>query len=341
MKSKGWFLKNIREFELVEREVSDPAENEVIIEVVYAGICGSDLHAYVGEHPLIATGKILGHEFVGRIVKKGRKVKELEVGDPVVIEPSLTCGKCYNCTHGRYNICYELDVIGCTKTDGGFQNYIKLPANKVYKIEGIPLKRAVLTEPFAVSIHGVRRSSFKPGDEVLVVGCGPIGFFVITFLYFSGAGKIVAIDLLKERLERVRKFFPNVVTKKLEEYNPSVFHKGGPDVVFECVGNDAAINFAIDNVRKGGEVILMGVPKSKTTAKLIFVQDREIDLRGSLMYTKDDYLIALNLLKNPTIDYDSLITNIFEFEKLPEAFEYVLENKNKVFKVLVKVSSEA
>ena len=197
MKSKGWFLKDIRKFELVEREITEPQEDEVVIEVAYAGICGSDLHAYLGEHPLVEPGKILGHEFTGKITKKGDGVTNFEIGDYVVVEPSLTCGKCYSCTHGRYNICYELDVIGCTKTDGGFQEYIKLPANKVYKVEGIPLKRATLTEPFAVSIHGVRRSSFKPGDDVMVIGCGPIGFFVTAFLCFSGVGKLVVVDLLE------------------------------------------------------------------------------------------------------------------------------------------------
>jgi len=337
VKNMEWYFKDIRKFELVEGEIPSPGEDEVVIEVMYAGICGSDLHAYTGKHPLVKPGKILGHEFVGKIFKKGGNVEELQEGDWVVVEPSLTCGKCYNCAHGRYNICRELDVIGCTKTNGGFQKYVVVPANKVYKIEGLPPKRAVLTEPFAVGIHGVRRSSFKPGDEALVIGCGPIGAFVTIFLYLSGARKIIAVDPIEERLIKIRKLCPGVITAKPDSLDLRSFSREGPDVVFECVGSDDSINFAIKNARKGTDIILLGVPRSVTRAELIFVQDGELNLKGSLMYTRDDFLIAMDLLKKNDVDYDSIITNVFAFEDLPEAFEYALNNKSKVLKVLIKI----
>ncbi|MGB9857419.1 MAG: zinc-dependent alcohol dehydrogenase [Dictyoglomaceae bacterium] len=339
MKNMGWLLKDIRKLELIETPYPIPKENEVLIEVIYAGICGSDLHAYQGEHPFVKPGIVLGHEFVGKIIGKGKKVNNFNEGDYVAIEPSLTCGKCYNCTHGRYNICRDLDVIGCTKTNGGFQKYIAIPSHKVYKIEEISLKRAVLTEPLAVGIHGVRRSSFKPGDEALVIGSGPIGLLTTIFLYLSSAKKIILVDPLEKRLHLAKRLCPNILAIKPEELNKDLFTQEGPDVVFECVGIDQTINMAIENARKGTDVILLGVPRELSTAELIYIQDREINFKGSLMYTKDDYLIAIDLLRRNQVNYEALITHIYPFDKLAEAFEDIINYKENYFKVIIEISS--
>jgi len=338
MKNMGWLLKDIEKLELIETPYPITKEDEVLLEVKYAGICGSDLHAYKGEHPFVKPGIILGHEFVGKIIEKGEKVENLEKGDYVVIEPSLTCGKCYNCIHGRYNICKDLDVIGCTKTNGGFQKYISIPSHKVYKINDIPLKRAILTEPLAVAIHGVRRSSFKPGDEVLVIGSGPIGLLTTIFLYLSSAKKIVLVDTLEKRLKIAQNLCPNILAIKPTDLKSYLFTNEGPDVVFECVGIDETINMAIENARKGTDLILLGVPKEISKAKLIYIQDREINFKGSLMYTKDDYLISLDLLRKNQVNYDALISHVYPFDKLSEAFKDILNYKENYFKVIIEIT---
>lgn len=340
MKNFGWLLKEIGKLDLTETPYPALKDDDLLLEVIYVGICGSDLHAYLGEHPFVKPGIVLGHEFVGKIIEKGKNVTNFEVGDFVVVEPSLTCGKCYNCIHGRYNICKELDVIGCTKTNGGFQKYISVPYYKAYKVNDIPLKRAVLTEPLAVAVHGVRRSSFKPGDEVLVIGAGPIGLLTTIILYISNAKKIVLVDTLEKRLNLARSLCPGIQISKPQDLNKELFLQEGPDVTFECVGIDETINMAIEFARKGSEIILLGVPKEISTAKLIYIQDRELNLKGSLMYTKDDYMIALDLLKKNQVDYESLITHIYPFNKLPEAFENILKNKEDYFKVIVDVHKE-
>lgn len=340
MKNMGWLLKDIRKLELIETPSENPKDNEVLLEVIYAGICGSDLHAYLGEHPFVKPGIVLGHEFVGRVIEKGKYVENVEVNDFVVVEPSLTCGICYNCTHGRYNICKNLDVIGCTKTNGGFQKYIKIPSHKVYKVNDIPLKRAVLTEPLAVAVHGVRRSSFKPGDEVLVIGSGPIGLLTTIFLYLSSAKKIVLVDVLDKRLNLAQNLCPGIITVKPEDLTFSFFTNEGPDLVFECVGVDQTINMAIEYARKGTDIILMGVPKEISTAKLVYIQDRELNLKGSLMYTKDDYIIALELLRKNQVNYEALITHIYPFNRVSEAFEDILNYKDQYFKVIIDVKGE-
>ncbi len=340
MRNYGWLLKNIKNLELIETPYPEVKEDQILLEVLYTGICGSDLHAYLGEHPFVKPGIVLGHEFVGKVIDKGKSVLNLEIGDFIVVEPSLTCGKCYNCTHGRYNICKELDVIGCTKTNGGFQKYISVPYYKAHKINDIPLKRAILTEPLAVAIHGVRRSSFKPGDEVLIIGSGPIGVLTTIVLYLSNPKKIVLVDPLEKRLKLAKDLCLEIITVKPKDLNNNLFSQEGPDITFECVGIDESINMAIEFARKGSEIILLGVPQKISKAELIYIQDRELNLKGSLMYTKDDYLIALDLLRKNQVNYEKLITHIYPFSRVPEAFENILNNKEDYFKVIIDVQVE-
>ncbi len=339
MKNEGWYFEDLRTFKRVDNPVPEPLPEEVVIEVGYVGICGSDLHAYTGEHPLVSPGKILGHEFTGRITKIGDEVKDLKIGDNVVVEPSISCGTCYNCTHGRYNICNELKVIGCVGHDGAFQHFVSVPAQKVYTLGEFSMKLATLTEPFAVGVHGVRRSSFKPGNEVLVIGAGPIGLFTAIFLHFSGAKKLVIIDLIDERLRFARDLIPGAITIKPEEFRKDMFTFEGPDLIFECVGTDATMNTAIESARKGTEILLVGVPPAISNVKMIYVQDRELKITGSLMYVKEDFLVAMDLLEKGMVDFDKIVTGVYAFDELPEAFEYTLSNKAKCIKTLIRVGN--
>lgn len=340
MKNYGWLLKDIKNLEIIEPPYPEVKEDQILLEVLYTGICGSDLHAYLGEHPFVKPGIILGHEFVGKVIEKGKNVFNFEMGDFVVVEPSLTCGKCYNCIHGRYNICKELDVVGCTKTNGGFQKYISIPYYKAYGINDIPLKRSILTEPLAVAVHGIRRSSFKLGDEVLIIGGGTIGLLTTIVLYLSNPKKIVLVEPLEKRLNLAKDLCPGISTVKPKDLKSNLFSQEGPDITFECVGIDETINMAIEFARKGSEIILLGVPQEISKAKLIYIQDRELNLRGSLMYTRDDYLIALDLLRKNQVNYEKLITHTYPFSKVAEAFESILNNKEEYFKVIIDIQRD-
>ncbi len=339
MRNKGWYFEEVGRLVPVENEVPLPSAGEVVVRVAFAGICGSDLHAFRGEHPLVAPGKILGHEFSGEIFSVGEDVRELSVGLHVVIEPSITCGRCYNCTHGRYNICADLSVIRCVDHDGGFQEFVAVPAKKAYPLEEIPLDVATLVEPFAVAVHGVRISGFRPGDEALVIGAGPIGLLTCSFLVRSGARRVVVLDLIEERLSFAKELLPEIAAIKSEEFSRNLFSSEGPDLVFECVGLDDTINAAINYALKGTEVVLMGVPAEESSINFIFVQDRELKITGSLMYVKEDYLIALDMLRRARIDFSRMITRIFDFGELPQAFEHALKNKRQAVKTFVRIGN--
>lgn len=337
--NEKWIFKDLKKIIKVKGSFPELQPDEVILKVLYVGICGSDLHAYEGTHPLVHPEIVLGHEVTGEIIKIGSSVKNLKIGDKVVLEPNISCGECYNCKHGKYNICENLKVIGCVGRDGGLQNFVALPANKLYKVNNIPPKLATLIEPFSVGIHSVRISSFTPGNEVLLYGAGPIGIFTSIFLYLSGAKKIVVVDLVEKRLQFLSSLLPGIITTTPADTNiKGYFTFDGPDIVFDCVGADATLNMAIDNARKGDEIVLVGVPSSNSNVKLIYVQDRELTIRGSLMYVVEDYLTAINLLEKNQIDYEKIITHVFPFDKVPEAYEYALNNKNEVLKILIEVN---
>ncbi len=336
--NEKWVFKGIRKMIKVKDSFPEIKDNEAIVKVKYVGICGSDLHAYEGKHPLVHPEITLGHEMSGEIVKLGKGVSNLKIGEKVVLEPNLSCGECYNCKQGKYNICENLKVIGCVGRDGALQKFVALPAEKLYKVNNLTPKLATLVEPFAVGIHGVRISSFTPGDEVLVYGAGPIGIFTSSFLYLSGAKKIVVVDLIERRLEFLNNLLPGIITTTPKDSNIKKFFSfDGPDITFECVGVDATINMAIENSRKGSEIVLIGVPPFNSNVKLIYVQDRELKIQGSLMYVKKDYITAINLLEKNQINFEKIITNIFGFEDVPKAYEFALNNKENVLKILIEV----
>jgi len=146
--------------------------------------------------------------------------------------------------------------------------------------------------------------------------------------------------VLDKRLHLAKTLCPGIITIKPEELNPNLFTQEGPDLVFECVGVDQTINMAIEYARKGTDIILMGVPREISTAKLIYIQDRELNLKGSLMYTKDDYLIAIDLLRKNQLNYEALITHLYPFDKVSEAFEDILKYKEEYFKVIIDIKGE-
>jgi len=182
-----------------------PKGKEVLIKVRNCGICGSDIHAYFGKHPFISTPIVLGHEFSGDVEEVGSRVKNIKVGERVTVEPSLVCGKCYQCQEGRYNICQSLKVIGC-QAPGALAQYITVPAEKVIPVpESVSYEKAAMIEPTAVGFHSVRRSHLKKGDNVLILGAGPIGILTLQAVRAGGAGKIIITDLNDCRLNMAKR----------------------------------------------------------------------------------------------------------------------------------------
>ena len=326
---------------------ASPDAGEVRIRGTVVGICGSDTHAACGHHPFIDLPYRPGHEVIGVVDAVGVGVDDSWVGTRVVVEPNLACGHCTQCRAGRYNICQELLVLGC-QTPGGLADSFTVAVDRVIALDpALDDDHAILIEPLATPVHAVRRAAETVGDlrdrPVVVIGAGPIGLFVLLALREAGA-KVVVADLLASKRERAERlgaagtFDPTAS----DAVTSALALLGGPAaVVVDCVARESSVAQAIELVDKGGAVMVVGVAAGAVPVRLDLIQDREIALIGSLMYVREDYTAAMDLLSSGAVPVDEIITARYDFEHSAEAFGASMDPEN--VKVLVNIggASEA
>ncbi len=311
-----------------------------MLKIAYSGICGSDLHAYQGKHPFIDLPATPGHEFSGYIEAVGEGVTGFTKGQRVTVEPSLVCGKCYLCKTGRYNICESLRVMGC-QGDGAMADYFVVPADKVVAIpDNLSLKHAALVEPMAVGVHAVRRSKIQVGSNVVILGAGTIGLGILQVAKMAGAKRIVVTDLIDDRLELAKQLgATRVINPKKEDPVKTLLTEKpyeGWDVIFEAVGIETTIRQALDIVRKGGQVVVVGVFGDETKVIMGNVQDRETEIIGTLMYLRRDFSDAVDYIASGQVQVEPLITSIFPLDDVAKAFQTAMDGQHQL-KVLFEI----
>lgn len=328
---------------IIFEEVKIPKvkDNDALIEIRAVGICGSDIHTYKGAHPFVKKYPLIqGHEFSGVIAKVGRSVRNLKIGQKVTAEPSLTCGKCFNCLNNRYNICENLKVMGF-QTDGAMRNYFAVPEYKVIPLLGnVNYNQGAMIEPLAVATHSIKRAGKVNGKNILVLGAGTIGILTSAVAKCFGAKKVIITDVSDFRLEYAKKinidYLVNVEKENLKDKIYKYFGNNGADIIFECVGVADTINQCINISRKGIKIIVAGVFSEKVEIDAGLIQDKELELIGTLMYQKDDFKSAINLIHKKKIDPTLLITHKFSFEKLPDAYDLIEHEKENFLKVMIE-----
>lgn len=325
-------------------QVSKPvvAPGHVLLKVLDIGICGSDIHVYHGKHPYTSYPIIQGHEFSAEVAEVGEGVSALAPGQIVTVEPSVSCGTCYSCTHSRYNICDRLKVMGF-QTDGAAREFFLVPAGNVVPLPaGFPRDLGALIEPLAVADHAVRRFGDVHDRKVLVLGAGPIGNLVAQAAGAMGASSVALTDRNPFRLEiAVRCGLANPLRAgdpadmdRLQEF----LVPDGVDAIFECVGAQETIEQAIETARKGSRIVVVGVFGDKPRIDMGFVQDRELELIGTLMYRREDYLKAIELVQDNLVRLRPLITHCYSMTDYIKAYNLIDEQPGKVMKVLVNVA---
>jgi len=333
----------------------EPAENEVQVDIAFCGICGSDVHAYKGLHPFVPTPAYPGHEGAGIISKlgKGSEAWGLKIGDKVTFEPNLNCGSCYNCRNGRYNICENLKVMGCQvteRTKGMMADKFVAPAAKVLKIPpAMSLKKAAMTEPLAVGLHAVRRSGLAVGDHVVIIGAGTIGLSVLQFARLAGAKILLVADFFENRLNVAKTLGATHVVnlsagEPVSAYlhrRPDVMGFEGVDLVFECVGVEDSLNESVKVCRKGGTIVVLGVfGKLVNNFNAAWVQDREFNIIGSLMYTLRDITDTVEAIYRETVSVEPMITKVADLDDGAEAFQLADKQARDHIKVMIRVKDE-
>lgn len=323
---KAALLYGPRDIRLGEVARPEPGPGEVVIRVRATGICGSDLHMYTGDRS-VAYPQILGHEFAGDVVAVGEGVSGIAVGQRVTAEPNFSCGECLYCREGLANLC--VNRVGMAiNWPGTLAEYAKVPARFVWPIpDAMSYRQGALVEPLMVGVHAVRRGRVRVGDTVAVMGCGAIGLLTVAAAKVAGA-RVFAVDIVPEKLELARRLGaeaafngrdPDIVDR-IRALTPS---GQGPLVVFETAGVAATVQQALDLVRAGGRVVLVGLSTRPAPVVPMAVARREVEILGSFIYYAGEFEVGIRLIAEGVVDAEALVGLVVGLEDAESAFKAV------------------
>lgn len=330
---------------LVYKDVPDPEieSDEVLVRVKACGICGSDIHGMDGSTGRRLPPLIMGHEASGVIVKTGKEVKGWNIGDRVTFDSTVYRLDDWYTLQGLYNLSDNREVLGVSppayKRHGAFAEYIAIPRHILYKIpENVTFEQAAMVEAVAVALHSINISGIKPGDTCLVVGTGMIGTFIINLLKISGASIILAADIDEGRLIKAKNagadYILNAGMDNLQEVIKSVTANRGVDIAFEAVGKSPSVNTAIDSVRRGGKIILVGNITPVIDFPLQKVVTGELKVLGSCAI-RGEYEAVLNYLKMGKITVDDKISAVAPLSEGALWFDKLYKNEGGLDKVIL------
>ncbi|KAJ5157743.1 uncharacterized protein N7482_008843 [Penicillium canariense] len=343
--------------------IEDPYD--VIIRIAYVGVCGSDVHFWLhgGIKDFVSPDcpLVMGHEASGIVHTVGLAVTNLQPGDPIAIEPGSACRLCTRCKGGQYNLCPRMKFAASPPyTHGTLSKYYKMPADCCYKIptnleKPFGLDEAVLIEPLSVAVHSVRQVGVQPGDKVVIFGAGTIGLLCAAVAREYGASFITSVDLSRHKLDFAHSFVPNgrvafttaIPNSSLSpEENAKCLQATqqsshltesdvpGFDVAIEATGAGPCIQMAIHALRVGGSFVQTGLGNANVNFPITTVSMNEITVKGCFRYGPGDYKMALELALTRKIELRPLITRVFPFEKVTEAWETT--KKGEGIKTLIR-----
>jgi L-iditol 2-dehydrogenase len=334
-------LSRYRTLEMADLPTPTPGPDEVLIRVAACGICGSDVHGYDGSSGRRIPPIVMGHEAAGRVAAVGENVKNFFVGEHVTFDSTIYCGSCDYCLSGHVNLCDKRQVVGVSCVDyrraGAFAEFVVVPARIVYRLpESFPFEEAAMIEAVSVALHAVSLVKVAPQNNVLVVGAGMIGLLIVQALRAVGCSRIYASDVDQTRLNLAQEFGAVGLPEGpgLAGQVKEITNGAGMDIVVEAVGINATVLAAIDSVRKGGAVVLVGNVSAEVTLPLQKVVTRQIRLQGSCA-SAGEYPKAIALMSSGAIRVKPLITAIAPLEDGPQWFERLYAREPNVMKVVL------
>ncbi|MCF6096321.1 galactitol-1-phosphate 5-dehydrogenase [Thermovorax subterraneus] len=323
-----------------------PKEGEVCIKVKYASICGSDVEEYKIGSDRARPPLIFGHEFSGEVVEVGPGVSKERIGQRVSVNPILYCGKCYYCKKGMINLCNNRRSVGRTlgverkRCDGGFAEYVCVPEFSLVPLkEGVTYEEGALLEPLAVCYCAAKEGNFEKGENVLVIGAGPIGLMIIKYLKILGSGKIVATDVVDFRLDAAKKcgadYTINVKNESLGKAL-ELTDKVGFDRVIVTAGAPGVINDSIKLVRNGGGIVLVSLIRENVEINPTDIVGRKLSIYGSYMFTNEMHEV-MEYIVEKKLDVSNIISSVHPLSETPELFKILASGNNSEIKVLIQV----
>jgi len=325
------------EYETLQKPQLKPAY--AIIKIKRIGICGTDLHAFEGTQPYFSYPRILGHELSGELVDFDN-APGFEKGEIVTFIPYFNCGHCVACRMGKPNCCSSIQVCG-VHCDGGMAEYLMVPSQSLLHGNGLSLDELALVEPLAIGAHGVRRAQIADGENVLVIGAGPIGLGTMEMARIAGAN-VIAMDINEQRLQFCKEklgvsFALNAMSKDIVQQLAEITNGDMPTVVIDATGNLKAINTGFQYVSHGGKYILIGLQKGEICFSHPEFHKREATLMSSRNATKEDFQKVMSAMKNKLIDPSNYITHRTIFTDVKNEFPQWLNPANGVIKAMVSM----
>ena len=340
---KALLLSKYRHLEITDLPNPTPGPGEILVKVAACGICGSDVHGYDGSSGRRIPPIVMGHEAAGRVAKVGPQVTGWSEGDRVTFDSTISCGACRYCARGEINLCDHRRVLGVSCADyscaGAFAEYVIVPQRIVYRLpDNLSFSEAAMLEAVAVAVHAVALSKISSGDCALVLGAGMIGLLTLQALRAAGCSTVYVADVDASRLklakevgatETLHATGDDLVSEVLRLTN-----NAGVDVAVEAVGIDATVRAAVNSVRKGGTVTLVGNITPEVTLPLQKAVTRQIRLQGSCA-SAGEYPKAIELLTSGAIKVKPLIAAIAPLEEGPRWFERLYSREPNLMKVVL------
>lgn len=341
---KAMKLTGIREMEMLdvpEPVTADPFD--VKIRLLVLGICGSDIHYYTSGRigsQVVNYPFTVGHECAGEVVETGSMVTRVKKGDIIAVEPAIWCGNCDQCLSGRHHTCRKLRFLGCPgQAEGALSEYIVMPENSCFLLpKNLKPDHGAISEPLAIGVYAVKKAGDVKDMKTAILGFGPIGLSVMLGLKARDAGDIYVTDKIDERLAIAVKekatWIGNPVktdiAEKIRQAEPL-----GIDVVFECCGEQEAVDQAIKILKPGGKLVIVGIPEFETW-KLGVDDTRRKEISIQFIRRQVDCVeTALTMMSSGKIDIRNMVTHRFSFEKTREAFDLVSAYEDGVMKAMI------
>jgi L-iditol 2-dehydrogenase len=345
---KSWKLTGIKKMEI--QEVPDPGPpgyGQLLLQIETVGVCGSDIHYYktgrIGEQVVIYPFTV-GHECAATVLEAGEDTGGFRPGDRVAVDPAMPCYKCDQCKAGREHTCRNLKFLGCPgQAEGCLSEMIIMPARSCFKIPGnMSFAEAAFAEPLSIGYYAVELSGIRKGDRIAILGAGPIGDSVLVSTKEAGAGAIYVTDRIDRRLDiatalgarDVYNVDKSDAVKGIRTYEPALL-----DIVYECCGQQEAFDQAVDLLKPGGKLMIVGIPEfDRWSFRADMARRKEI----CIMHVRRQngcMQPALDLLSRGRVDTELLITHTFPFSQAKEAFDLVSGYGDGVLKAIIDAKS--
>ncbi len=336
---KAVICNNPGSLSLEKRHKPDHSPGNALLRMTRLGVCGTDLHAFAGRQPFFSYPRILGHEIAAEVVAAGANNEGLQTGDQVAVVPYIACGSCIACRNGRSNCCVNMNVLG-VHSDGGMREYLSVPTGQLVKHDGLSADQLALSECFAIGAHAVRRAHIKPGEQVLVIGAGPIGLGVMQFARLAG-GSVLAMDISEERLDfaATQVSLAGTITagrKNVREIIETATGGDYPTLIFDATGNARSMMDAFLYLAHGGRYVLVGLVNADISFSDPEFHKRETTLLSSRNATIDDFRWVMESMASNEVSVESLISHRCSLAETADSFSHWTKPEAGVIKAVIE-----